>query len=240
MLDQLKQLTEELRLYGMRAHLDPIVASAQKNPVAVQEVLLQLLEAELLDRQTRALASRIKKAKMPWTWTLDTFPFQQQPGVSKAQVMSLAKLDFMKGNENIVFIGQPGTGKTGLAISLLREALMQGYRCRFYNAQDLLNDLYTSLADRSTSSLMKSMASYDLIHIDEVGYLTLSPEQINMFFKLIDMRYQKKSTIITTNLDYPKWYDVFKNKNLVDAMLDRFQHFCITIHIDGPSLRKPA
>jgi DNA replication protein DnaC len=238
MLDQLKQLTEELRLRGMRANLDQVIAQAQKKPVAVQEVLLQLLEAESLDRQTRALASRIKKAKMPWTWTLDTFPFKQQPGVSKTQVMSLAKLDFIKANENIVLIGKPGTGKTGLAISLLRAALMQGYRCRFYNAQDLLNDLYTSLADRTTSSLMKSMASYDLVVIDELGYLTLTPEQINMFFKLIDMRYQKKSTIITTNLDYPKWYDVFKNKELVDAMLDRFQHFCVTIHIDGPSLRK--
>lgn len=238
MLEQLKQLTEQLRLRGMGANLDEVLAKAQKNQLAVQEVLLSLLEAEALDRQTRALASRIKKAKMPWTWTLDTFPFKQQPGVSKTQVMSLAKLDFIKGNENIVFIGKPGTGKTGLAISLLRVALKQGYRCRFYNAQDLLNDLYTSLADRTTSSLMKSMASYDLVVIDELGYLTLTPEQINMFFKLIDMRYQKKSTIITTNLDYPKWYDVFQNKELVDAMLDRFQHFCVTIRIDGSSLRK--
>jgi DNA replication protein DnaC len=238
MLDQLKQLTGELRLHGMRESLDQVIAQAQKSPMAVQEVLLCLLEAESLDRQTRALASRVKKAKMPWTWTLDTFPFQQQPGVSKTQVLSLAKLDFIQANENIVFIGKPGTGKTGLALSLLRAALMQGYRCRFYNAQDLLNDLYTSLADRTTSSLMKSMASYDLVAIDELGYLTLTPEQINMFFKLIDMRYQKKSTIITTNLDYPKWYDVFKNKELVDAMLDRFQHFCVTIHIDGPSLRR--
>lgn len=238
MLDSLKQRMEQLRLRGMAATLDEVLAQAQKNQLAVEEVLLRLLEAEDLDRQTRALASRIKKAKMPWTWTLDTFPFKQQPGVSKSQVMSLAKLAFIKGNENIVFIGKPGTGKTGLAISLLRTALKQGYRCRFYNAQDLLNDLYTSLADRTTSSLMKSMASYDLVVIDELGYLTLTPEQINMFFKLIDMRYQKKSTIITTNLDYPKWYDVFQNKELVDAMLDRFQHFCVTIHIDGPSLRK--
>jgi DNA replication protein DnaC len=240
MLKQLKQLTEQLRLRGMTASLEEILTHAQKQDVAVQEVLLQLLEAESLDRQTRALASRTKKANMPWTWTLDTFPFKQQPGISKTQVMSLAKLDFIPGHENIVFIGKPGTGKTGLAISLLRAALRQGYRCRFYNAQDLLNDLYTSLADRTTSSLMKSMANYDLVVIDELGYLTLTPEQINLFFKLIDMRYQKKSTMITTNLDYPKWYDVFKNKELVDAMLDRFQHFCVTIRIDGPSLRKAA
>ena len=95
MLEQLKQLTEQLRLRGMGANLDRS-GKAQKNQLAVQEVLLGLLEAEALDRQTRALASRIKKAKMPWTWTLDTFPFKQQPGVSKTQVMSLAKLDFIK------------------------------------------------------------------------------------------------------------------------------------------------
>ncbi len=166
MLEQLQQLTDQLKLRGMAAHLAPAIEAAQKNQTAFQEILLQLLEAEALDRQTRALASRTRKAKMPWTWTLDTFPFQQQPGVSKTQVLSLAKLDFIKGNENIVFIGKPGVGKTGLALGLLKAALQQGYRCRFYSALDLLNDLYASLADRSTSSLLKSVAKYDLLVID--------------------------------------------------------------------------
>lgn len=240
MLAQLIERSEKLRLRGMTAHLERVVSQVQQGQLAVQEALLQLLEAEEVDRQTRALAYRLKQAKLPWTWTLDTFPFKQQPGVSQTQILSLAKLDFINANENIVFIGKPGTGKTGLAISLLRAALMQGYRCRFYSAQDLMNELYASLADRTTSSLLKTVAHYDLVAIDELGYLTLTPEQVNIFFKLIDMRYQKKSTIITTNLDYPQWYDVFANKDLVDALLDRFQHFCNTVRIDGPSLRKPG
>ena len=111
---------------------------------------------------------------------------------------------------------------------------------RTCNAQDLLNELYTSLADRTTSRLLKAIASYDLIVIDELGYLTLTTEQINIFFKLIDMRYNKKSTIITTNLEYPQWYEVFQNKALVDAMLDRFKHYCTTIYIKGSSLRVPS
>ena len=100
---------------------------------------------------------------------------------------------------------------------------------------------YTSLADRSTSKLLNRIVNYDVLVIDELGYLTLNNEQINMFFKLIDMRYRRKTTIITTNLEYSEWYDVFGNKNLVDAMLDRLRHYSTTIRITGDKgLRKPV
>jgi DNA replication protein DnaC len=138
-----------------------------------------------------------------------------------------------------VFIGPPGTGKSGLALGLLRQALVNGYRARFYKAQELFDELYASLADRSTSRLLRRLSHYDLIQIDELGYLTLKPEQVNAFFKLMDMRYGRRPTLITTNLDYPDWYELFQRKPLVDALLDRLQHHCITIRIDGPSLRVP-
>ena len=239
MTEHLHTLIDRLRLKGISACLDQVLCEAQHNGTAVQEVLTTLLEIEYQDRMERALNSRIKNARIPWNWSLDTFPFKQQPGINKSQIMSLAQLDFIEQFENITLIGKPGTGKTGLAISLLRLALINGYRGRFYNAQDLLNELYTSLADRTTSTLLKTIASYDLIIIDELGYLTLTTEQINIFFKLIDMRYHKKSTIITTNLEYAQWYEVFQNKELVDAMLDRFNHYCTTIYIKGSSLRVP-
>jgi DNA replication protein DnaC len=126
-----------------------------------------------------------------------------------------------------------------LAIGLLRQALVSGHRGRFFNAQDLLDELYTSLADRSTPKLIRSLTRYDLLVIDELGYLTLNPEQVNAFFKLMEQRYSRKSTIITTNLDYPQWYDLFRRKPLVDALLDRLHHHCITIRISGTSLRAP-
>lgn len=179
----------------------------------------------------------MKRSKLPWPWTLDTFPFERQPGVIKSQIMGLAKLEFIKRSENLIFIGKPGRGKSGIAMGLLRLALLNGYRGRFYNAQDMLNELYASLADRSTSKLMNTLSQYDVLLIDELGYLTLTQEQTNIFFKLIDMRYKRKATLITTNLDFPAWYDVFKQKELVDALLDRFQHHCTTIRIEGPSLR---
>ena len=133
----------------------------------------------------------------------------------------------------------PGTGKSGLAIGLLRQALVNGYRGRFYKAQDLFDELYASLADRSTSQLLNRLSRYDLIQVDELGYLTLKPEQVNAFFKLLDMRYGRRPSIITSNLDYPDWYELFQRKPLVDALLDRLQHHCITIRINGPSLRVP-
>jgi DNA replication protein DnaC len=103
----------------------------------------------------------------------------------------------------------------------------------------LLDELYASLADRSTPRLLKRLSNYDVLHIDEIGYLTLRPEQVNAFFKLMELRYARKTTILTTNLDYPDWYDLFKRKPLVDALLDRLRHHCITVRIDGPSLRVP-
>ena len=121
----------------------------------------------------------------------------------------------------------------------MRKALLNGYRGRFYNAQDLLDELYASLADRSTSRLLKRLANYDLLLIDELGYLSLKPEQVNAFFKLMEMRYACKATMITSNLDYEEWYELFERKSLVDALLDRLRHRCVTIRIDGISLRQP-
>lgn len=237
MYEKLHEIIDKLHLNGIADNLNEVLTTAQQDGSAIEDVLYQLFLAEHQQQTTRALTNRLKNAKMPWDWSMDTFPFKQQPAVKRSQVMSLAKLDFIKRSENITLIGNTGTGKTGLAISLLRLAVMDGYRGRFYNAQDLLNELYTSLADRSTSRLLKTIASYDILIVDELGYLTLTSEQINIFFKLIDMRYNKKTTIITTNLDYPEWYDVFKSKPLVDAMLDRIKHYCTTIYINGDSLR---
>jgi DNA replication protein DnaC len=240
MKEQLNQLLDSLRLRGMAACLEEVLIKAEREGVAIEEVLLELLQAEYRDKQERCLASRISHAKLPWDWTLDTFPFKQQTGINKTQIMGLAKLTFIERSENIILIGKPGTGKSGIAMGILRRALLNGYRCRFYNAQDMLNELYASLADRTTSRLLKTLCNYDVLIVDELGYLNLTTEQINMFFKLIDMRYRKKSTIITTNLDFEAWYDVFRHKELVDAMLDRFKHYCTTIRIKGPSLRAPS
>jgi DNA replication protein DnaC len=235
---ELMEIIRTLKLHGMARALERELQRAETQGLSHPELLHGLLEAEANHRRERSLRWRIHQAKLPWDWTLQSFPFRRQPGVSKTQIMTLAGLEFIQRADNIVFIGDPGTGKSGLAIGLMREALANGYRGRFYKAQDLLDELYASIADRSTPRLIKRLARYDLLTVDELGYLTLKPEQANAFFNLMDERYARKSTILTTNLPYSEWYGLFERKSLVDALLDRLKHHCITIHIKGPSLRK--
>jgi DNA replication protein DnaC len=157
--------------------------------------------------------------------------------VQQRVIRQLAELDFIQSSTNIVFCGKTGVGKTGLAISILMKAIENGYRCLFIKAQDLFDELYSSLADRSTRKLLNKMINIDVLLIDELGYLNLRPEQSNMFFKLMEERYCQKPTIITTNMEYEEWYEFLGNKKMVEALLDRLRHHCKTITIDGPSLR---
>jgi DNA replication protein DnaC len=240
MRDQLQNLMAQLRFDGMAAALDAEIERAEREAAPAVELLQRLLAAEAASRRERSLAYRLDQAHLPWRWTLDSFPFERQPGINKAQINTLAGLDFLRRADNLLLIGPPGTGKTGIAIALLREACLNGYRGRFYNAQTLLDELYASLADRSTARLLKRLSRHQPLVIDEIGYLTLKPEQANAFFRLMDERYNRVSTIITTNLDLPEWYELFQKKSLVDALIDRLQHHCITLRIDGPSLRSPA
>jgi len=233
-------LLESLRLGGMAKALEAELNRAEQQGTPTSETLYRLLMEESRYRTEKTMANRLHQAKIPWQWTLDSFPFDRQPAINKSQILELSGLDFIKRTENIILIGPSGVGKSGIAIGLLRQALLGDYRGRFYNAQDLMDELYASLADASSPRLLKKLAAYDLLVIDELGYLTLKPEQANAFFKLMEQRYGRKATIITTNLDYPEWYDLFHRKPLVDALLDRLQHHCITLRIDGQSLRTPA
>lgn len=235
--ESLHALLHELNFKGMERVLDSELDRAERDGVPGAELVQRLLGEQASYVRERSLANRVAQARLPWQWTIDTFPFERQSSVNKAQVMGLADLEFVRRADNLVLIGGPGAGKTGIALGLLRQACVNGWRGRFYNAQTLFDELYASLADRSTTKLLTQLSRMQPLVLDELGYLNLKTEQANAFFRLMDQRYGRVSTIITTNLDYPKWYDLFNNKPLVDALLDRLKHHCITIRIDGPSLR---
>ena len=238
--DELDQLLKTLHLGKVRQILEDELQHAEKKQLSYQEFLLRLIRAEWHGKQESALNWRIKRAALPEQWTLESFPFKRQPGVSRRQIAGLASLDFVARAENLVFIGATAVGKTGLATGLLLKALQNGHRGLFLKAQDLFDEMYASLADRSSRKLLNRLARVDLLVIDEMGYLNLRPEQTNVFFRLMEERYRRKATIIATNLEYEEWHNFLGNKALCDALLSRIRHQCHTIRIEGPPLREPT
>ena len=238
MTEEVEQLLKNLKLRRMLSVYDEQLRAAEKGDVSYSEFVAGLLRAQWHDRQDSALEWRIRRAKMPERWSLETFPWPHQPGLNRKQMHAVAELDFVAKHENLVFVGPTGRGKTGLACGLLLKALQNGYRCQFIRAQDLFDEMYASLADRSTRQLLNRLTRLDVLLIDEFGYLNLKPEQSNIFFKLMEERYTRHSTIITTNLVYDEWHNFLGNKSMVDALLSRVRHYCHTVTIDGPSLRE--
>lgn len=236
---ELEQLLKNLHLGKMLEILGDEIRHADKQQLTYQGFLTRLLRAQYHHRQETALKWRIQQARIPEAWTLESFPFDRQSGVSRKQIRAFAELDFIPRAENIVFIGGTGVGKTGLASGLLLKALQNGHRGLFVRAQDLFDEMYASLADRASRKLINRLARIDVVLIDEMGYLNLKPEQTNIFFKLMEERYRRKPTIITTNLSYDEWHNFLGNKPLVEALLSRLRHQCHTVKIDGPSLREP-
>ena len=241
MNDDLEQLLKLLQFHRVPRILERELQAAEKQGWSYSQFLAHLLREEYFHRQGRATAARVKKARIPELWSLDSFPWDRQPGVDRKVIREYAELDFVRTGTNLVFIGSTGVGKTGIGTGLLVQALHNGYRGYFIKAQDLFDEMYASLADRSTRKLLDRLVRYDVLLIDELGYLNVRSEQTNIFFKLMDDRYTvRKATIITTNLDYDDWGQFLGNPIMTDALLSRLRHRCTTVRIQGPSLRTPG
>src|SRR5438477_12700302 len=180
--EDLEELLTNLKLRRILDIYDEQLRAAEKEDVSYTEFLTRLMRAQWHARQEHALEWRIRNAKLPERWSLDTFPFPRQPGVNRKQIRTFAELDFVAKKENIVFIGPTGVGKSGLASGILLKAIENGYRCQFIRAQDLFDEMYASMADRSSRQLVNRLARMDILQIDELGYLNLKPEQSNIFF----------------------------------------------------------
>jgi len=241
MKDDLEQLCKLLRLKRIPDILDRELEQAHREEPSYSDFLARLLRREYDFQREWATGGRLKRAKIPEAWSLDSFPWDRQPGVDKRAIRELAELDFVRSGTNLVFRGDTGVGKTGLATGILLRAIQDGYRGYFLRAQDLFDELYSTLADRSSRRLLDRLIRYDVLLIDEMGYLNLRPEQTNLFFKLMEERYvAHRASIITTNLEYDQWRTFLGNEHLTKALLSRIRHRCITISIEGPSLRSPS
>ncbi len=231
-----KRLTA-LKLAGMKKTLEVRLSQAGGEAVSYTEFLNLLLEDEINNRQDNRRAGLYKQARFPFEKGIEDFDFTFQPSIRKREILELSTGNFLTSKTNILFIGQPGTGKTHLSVSLGLRALSLGKTVLFTSAWDMQDTFYQSRADLSFAKKMQLYLRPDLLILDELGYKPLSPQTVQDLFEVVARRYEKKATIITSNRNVSEWDKIFLDKTLTTALLDRFLHYCHVIEIKGESYR---
>ena len=234
---QLNTSLEFLKLFQMKKHLEEVSDFVIKNKLSFSDGLLKLCNYEIDYKSEVASKSMIKAAAFPFVKTIEDYDFEFQPCVSKQEILELASLRFMDNSENIVFLGNSGVGKTHLATSIGIVAASKRYSTYFIKCHELLQQLKRAKLENRLENKLKYINRYKLLIIDELGYLTIDKEDSNLFFQLIDMRYEKKSTILTTNINFNEWDNIFYDAVVANAILDRILHHSKVITINGRSYR---
>ena len=220
--DELRKILKDLRLWGLLARWDERLAEANRGRFSHERLLNHVLREEWRIKSENARLLRRKRANIPEILEIETFPFARQPKLDRKRVMSLYNSrDYLTKQQNIVWMGPTGCGKTGLATGFLLQALDLGYRGYFITFPELVGELFASLADRSDHKVLRRYAAYDCLVIDEIGYAQVEPAQIGLFFTLMQKRHKTKTTLITSNLGFAEWNSFLNNKHLTSALADR-------------------
>jgi len=236
MQELLKDL-REFKLAGMAFCLEERLSYARTNKLPYQELLELLCEDEKSNRKDNNYRRRKNAAKIPAIKKLEDFDFSFQPSIDQRSINDLATCKFIDAKENVVLVGASGTGKTHLAISLGFKALAKEYTVYFTTVSDLLYNLHIAKADNSYHKKLKQLINYDLLILDELGFKQLPKYSSDDFFSVISKRYERKSTVITTNKEISDWNDIFDEAVLTRAIVDRVMHHAVMFNIKGKSYR---
>lgn len=233
----LKHHLKALRMPALHGECEKVAARCATDNVDHLGFLLQMCEMELLDRERRAAERRLKAARFPSHKTLENFDFTAQPSINKTLVSELMRCAYIDERENILLVGNAGTGKTHLATALAIEACGRGKRVRFFRITELVTQMIEARDQRDLGRLRKQLARLDLLVLDELGYVPASKLGAELLFDVISTAYERASLIITTNLPFEQWTEVLGSERLTGAALDRLTHRCHIIECNGESYR---
>jgi DNA replication protein DnaC len=233
----LNHYLKQLRLPTMLREYQTTAQTCSKENKDHIAYLLQLVERETFEREQRAAERRIKSAKFPVIKTLDTFDFKVQPGINKTLVRDLMRGEYLEQHENILFLGNPGTGKTHLATALGHAACAQGKRVKFMTVTGLITQLLEAREDRKLDKLLGRLEKLHLLILDEFGYVPFSKAGAELLFEVVSRAYERQSIIMTTNLPFEQWTEILVNERLTGALLDRITHRVHIIEANGESFR---
>ncbi|MDY4921095.1 MAG: IS21-like element helper ATPase IstB [Phascolarctobacterium sp.] len=228
---------ERLGIQKMQLHLDTYIDLVNKGEKTFAQALEELISIEEQSLRERAINACVRVANFPFLKGIDDFEFNFEPNINKTEILDLASLRFLEKNENILLVGTSDVEKTHLATALGIEAAKNRVSTYFITFEALMSQLKKALVENRLESKMKQYTKYKLLIIDEIGYLPIDKDSANLFFQLIAKRYEKHSTIITTNTVFSKWGDIFGSAMLANAILDRLLHHSVVISIKGPSCR---
>ncbi len=226
-----------LKLPTIAANYRKFTQEASSTNQPYERYLLALTEAEVHTREVNAERKRIARARFPSLKTLDSFEFAAIPSLNKQAVLELTKGHYLDARENVILVGPTGTGKTHISIALGIAACRQGKRVRFTTAAGLINELIEAQAQLRLSKLEATLLKLDLLILDEVGFIPFSKTGAELLFGVLTERYERGSVLVTTNLDFASWTEVFGDGRLTGALLDRLTHRCHIIEFQGDSYR---
>lgn len=233
----LEHYLKQLKLPTILRDYGSVAAICSRENVSFEGFLLRLCERELTERQQRAMERRIKAASFPTLKTIESFKFDAQPGINEPLIRELLVGEFIGQRENVLLIGNSGTGKTHLATALGLGACHEGRRVRFFGVTSLVTQLLEAREDRRLERLFKQLSRFDLLILDELGYVPFTKAGSELLFEVISRAYEQQSLIVTTNLPFDQWVEVCGSERLTGALLDRLTHRVHIVEANGESYR---